>query len=126
MGFPADWNGSKILIKIIGGFDDKDLTNFPLHIRDFDHHLLNQNLLINGAKDIRFTRDQAGLELLDFKILNTSKIDIIINVGFVSSVVGADIYLWYGNQYAEFLKYSVSISNPYQNGRLRLSFKKIY
>jgi len=126
MAFPIGWSGDKIMIKINGGFNDKDLIDFPLHIRGFDSKLFIDSIMYNNAKDIRFTSDVLGVNVLDCKILNEYKLDVIVNVPFVSSNNGATLYMWWGNPNATLINEYIRVKNPYHKGRLVLSFQKMY
>lgn len=125
MAFPVGWSGKKILIEIKGGFNDSDIVNFPLHVRWFDYEFPD-DILSNQAKDIRFSSDFNGYKNLDFKLLSTTKIDVIINVPYVSCKNGAEVYMWWGNNRADYAKVPAKIPNPYRKGRLQLRFKNMY
>ena len=115
MGFPADWNGSKIKFDIQTNEMRPDIKAWTFHLtKQLDLLFRKQNGILHGdgsnpmkpfGEDIRFTSDELGEHLLDIQIKKAevkrhpawSLLDVAVIVPYVSNNDVTTIYLWWGN-----------------------------
>lgn len=141
MGFPTDWNGSKIRIDIDTTLLDRDRHDWTLHFTQKDSPIfteangmldaLGSNHLLSDGADIRFSKDQAGLEPLDFKVYKTvvnsnpknGKLDVAVLM-FATCNIPISIYMWWGNIQA-IQNNTKEDLRPFSDTKLGLTFNTI-
>ena len=120
MGFPADWNGSKIKFEFHTDNMKPDIKQWTFHLtKRLDPLFIKTNGILHGdgsnpmkpfGDDIRFTSDELGEHLLDIQIKKAevkrhpawSLLDVAVIVPYVSNNFVTTIYLWWGNPNATF------------------------